>query len=120
MSTEQLSWSTALAKFRDAIQNAAEHSCAIYDRLMYARSLPSALLTPEQVNVFDRYSSSLNSNMWKLDIHYVESVIHVLNAEFTDSLPNRFIMEWRHVRFQIASISYQQWNLLLSSACGRL
>ena len=76
MSTEQLSWSTALAKFRDAIQNAAEHSCAICDRLMYARSLASALLTPEQVRVFDRYSSSLNNNMWKVDIHYVESVIH--------------------------------------------
>ena len=48
MSPEQPSWSTALAKFRDTIQNPAEHRCAICYRLMSAISLSSALLTPEQ------------------------------------------------------------------------
>ena len=55
MSPEQLTWITALAKFRDAFQNPAEHRCARCDRLMYAISLISVLLTPEQVHVLNRY-----------------------------------------------------------------
>ena len=43
----------AVDKFRNAIDNPAEHRCAICGRLMYAISLIKVLLKPEQVQLLN-------------------------------------------------------------------